>query len=613
MDDDLLLRVEEQRRALEASIAKLKKALRHWQTLEIEYEGLKDEFTMLPSGASAGEFLQAAQHFGPELVEETELRSLLAEGSRRRTPLQIADLLSKRVDYVSKNVSSIRKQLSDLEKQRNALLLAEDPDHLDEACLPLTEITEELDEDGHVVSSTVEPASATVPQLAEVLRRVGVDQMSTKTDTPVRISSKQTNPASYLPSRKDNMARAGAPVPEAPTEATSLNHTEPSISRHLDSRSLISDLPSSSSAMPPPLNQHGTQVSQVPQSLPPKNPNDTEEEAALRQEMIDYGLNEVNAIVAELDMAEDAPDISFEEDELDDLLVGSDVSEELDEEDEDDSEDERGMSTNSAVSNRYKRRMESLQKKLGLKSMQNLGPTPPLPIHLTDQVEAAPASELAGKAAIARAEAAKVQNITDPPKTAGDGDAKPKKKGKKVSFAKDVDIAPDADPYATSAASRYDSVLIRHPVKDAVVERDAKSSVPIPQPTGPKKQSRFKASRSQSQPGSYTNPEPLVVQPTQIMAASLIERPTATENESSSSVHLPQPPKNIDDDLEKRQISTDYYRMRNKMIQRQGGFINGGAEENYGEPTDPLPVVDPETGREKKVSRFKAARIRPSP
>ena len=51
--------------------------------------------------------------------------------------------------------------------------------------------------------------------------------------------------------------------------------------------------------------------------------------------------------------------------------------------------------------------------------------------------------------------------------------------------------------------------------------------------------------------------------------------------------------------------------MRNNMIQRQGGFVNGGEAENYGEAVDPLPIVDPETGREKKVSRFKAARIRP--
>jgi hypothetical protein len=46
------------------------------------------------------------------------------------------------------------------------------------------------------------------------------------------------------------------------------------------------------------------------------------------------------------------------------------------------------------------------------------------------------------------------------------------------------------------------------------------------------------------------------------------------------------------------------------MIQRQGGFIREGEDENYGESTAPLPIVDEETGKVKKISRFKAARLR---
>jgi hypothetical protein len=46
------------------------------------------------------------------------------------------------------------------------------------------------------------------------------------------------------------------------------------------------------------------------------------------------------------------------------------------------------------------------------------------------------------------------------------------------------------------------------------------------------------------------------------------------------------------------------------MVQRQGGFVRDGEDDNYGEFTAPLSIVDEETGKVKKVSRFKAARLR---
>src|SRR4051794_35088617 len=178
MDEAALARLERQRVELEGQIAQLRKSLRHWQTLEIDYEGLKEEFSLLSENCSTQEALDVAKNFAADLVDEQEIRSLFGvdKGVRRR-PQQVVNLLSKRVDYVSKNACTIKKQLSDAEKKRNALLLAKEPDYREDAGLPLTEVTEELDNDGNVVSSKLETAQTAAPQLLEVLKKAGVNDL----------------------------------------------------------------------------------------------------------------------------------------------------------------------------------------------------------------------------------------------------------------------------------------------------------------------------------------------------------------------------------------------------------------------------------------------------
>ena len=182
MDDEILARVESQRLELEANITKLKKSLHHWQTLELDYEGLREEFHLLPEDTPSEKCLQVAREFGAELVDEKDLQSLLKDAKSLRTPQQLAHLLSKRVDYVAKNVETIRKQVVDAEKKRNVLLLAEDPEHQDEAGLPLSEITEELDNSGNVISSKVDRPGGEAGNLLDALEKVGVDGIKKNDD-----------------------------------------------------------------------------------------------------------------------------------------------------------------------------------------------------------------------------------------------------------------------------------------------------------------------------------------------------------------------------------------------------------------------------------------------
>ena len=113
--------------------------------------------------------------------------------------------------------------------------------------------------------------------------------------------------------------------------------------------------------------------------------------------MLKYqGLDEVGAIVAELDLAEGTSDEDYDPDD-DDLLIGS-------EEEEDESEDETGKAKHLNVSEGYKKKMEELEKKLGLTDLTNFGPDANLPPDVTTQLDRPPAAEAARKAALARHE-----------------------------------------------------------------------------------------------------------------------------------------------------------------------------------------------------------------
>lgn len=85
-----------------------------------------------------------------------------------------------------------------------------------------------------------------------------------------------------------------------------------------------------------------------------------------------------------------------------------------------------------------------------------------------------------------------------------------------------------------------------------------------------------------------------------IHAPKVVERPpSATANHSTI-----REPDELDPALVHQEVSMVYHRMRNRMIQRQGGFTNGDDEDEKGEV-----LLTEAEGGPKKVSRFKAARL----
>ena len=625
MDEAALARVESQRLELQGQIAQLRKSLRHWQTLELDYEGLREEFSLLSEDCSAQEALEAAKDFEAELVDQQEIRTLFGfDKGARRSPAQVVDLLSKRVDYVCKNSSTIKKQLSDTEKKRNALLLAKEPDYREEAGLPLTEVTEELDDSGNVVSSKLETVQSAAPQLMEVLKKAGVDNLVEKDGIVTTASGPDgiagLNTAMPLDSAvpNDNACQPSMEQPE--TETTEDLNDSPSFrnaivqkSTSRADRSHVAERPLTERSKPDLDNDS------ILDSVDfPSNPDDTVEDAALRREMLEYAHGEIGPIVAQLELEDGVSDISYDEDN-NQFFLDSEVDDEADGEDQ--SEDEYGQTKSPVISDKYRKKMENLEKKLGLKSMQNLGPEPDLPTDVTNKFNKPPAAEAARKAALERAEAAvkasggniRLDNV----------ERRLSKQSKKVSFADNLDVAkePEFQPSHDTMNDRSSKSVSIPPVRGSVVEQvPAASSADSPAPSTPqpKKVSRFKATRDAT-PQTPLLPPPQYPDSTSssatksdtsarsgdVMLAEIVERPGPPTSRQTP----PPDPYDFDESLHKQEIAGEYYRSRNKMIQRQGGFVRDGEDDNYGEFTAALSLVDEETGKVRKISRFKAARL----
>jgi unconventional prefoldin RPB5 interactor 1 len=644
MDSGSLLKVEQQRLELEANISKLRKSLQHWQTWEIEYEGLREEIASLPQGSSTEDILSIARGFRAELVDDNELQSILGQGKGSiRDQRQVVDILAKRVDYVSKNAHVIKKQLSDAQKRRNALLLAEEPDYREDAGLPLTDITEELDEDGNVLSSKVQTPGSAAPQLVDILKKAGVKDVIeqggvvTTSEKPKHDQAVQRHANTHdSTSSHPEAANADTESKSAPVTGQEEYRPHGDLRKSQDAGTVhettISDstpvvnlastnkkelYPAAKNVPTDPVaGPRDTQEDDGEKPVVRSNPDDTPEEAALRSDMLQYGLGEVGAIVAELDMEENASEVSFDDDQAA-LSFDSDLDE--NDIDDEDSEDENGMVKHPTMSRKYVEKMKELEQKHGIRALQNLGPdASKLPREVQKELDRPSAAEAARKAALARESETRDEATADSTGTRRDL-SKPKKK---VAFAEDLDIAPESEaPLSTPESARRPQPLsLNEPVKDAVIERQTSTTGAV-EPTSlsetkSKKLSRFKATREATPQTPLLPPSPLSQSPEQQpeMKSQMGSNSKRTHADSIMERDItarPKPPDadDIDEEVHRQQIASEYYKIRNRMIQRQGGFVGGGAAENYGDEVTQLPMVD-ENGKEKKISRFKAARLK---
>jgi unconventional prefoldin RPB5 interactor 1 len=611
---DPLAELEQHRQRLEENVSKLRQSLKHWKTWEFEYEMLKEEIQHSHSPDS-DTMLTIGRNLGGTLVNEKEVKELLGPKLQtKRTATQVVNMISRRVDYVQQNISSVENQLQTAEKKVNAATVLLEPDLDDDGGFPLTDIVEELDDEGNVISSSLSHPGRATPGIVNALQTAGVEGLEY---IAAASASTEVSNSSAARSTEDTTQ---PPADSAPTKSsTTDSEVKPNKSSTKKSVKFAEDTKAVAAETPAPALQstgynpdvlgfnfnRGEKVIELDEndeeiaSYPVIPKDETPEEAALRRQMLQYSLSEVGSVVAEINL--ETPTVEYDDDEFEEY--------EDDDSDEDEEEDDHGRTIRPVLTEEYKRQMAELEKKLNATMVENIGPRP----------EVDPVQEYADdvRRLVVKddEDIAKVVNAPQAEST------KPDSKKKGVRFAEDLDFASPPPPAVKTElpATKPSPPVSTTTIADNIVER-APSAPTQPRsatPSKPSKVSRFKSARSSTAPPAASaqppavSPFPLFPQvpiqppehpqgpPGSIIAPSVIERapdPTAVQPPSADG---------LEPEILKSEIEVAYHKARNRMIQQQGGFLANDEEDVNGDW-----VERDENGKEKKVSRFRAARLR---
>lgn len=604
---DNLDALEQRRLALEDNILQLQKSLYHWRTWEAEYDGLRDEIGDLSEDATPVDFLAVGREFGGSLVDEDEVRKIIGLQGITRSRGQVVALLGRRIDYVKQNVATMEKRLRAAEDELYALDSRDQQSLVNgKAEFPVREIMEELDEEGNVVSSSVNTPGDQASELLETLKKAGVDHIPENATTDK--ASIKTSSTSTEGKVKEGTEEA-QPQPNGDTNG---RHSQPAAP-------ITSDTNGTSDDQDMDLSKPVSLVTPEDRKEPPVTAvQESPEEAKLRREMLQYGIDEVGAIVAELEMDEEGSEMSIDEDEYEFVT------------DDEEEEDEFGRS-HTVLSEDYHQQMRQLEAKLNARRMWNMGKDAQvLPEDVQEEIEQ-PSAETVAQ-----------------PEESIDSHSKNKKPKKRVAFANDIDIAPA--PEASEVPVAEKRTLPPQPdvpvLSDSIVERTDRTQETRPSAAdAPKKVSRFKSARStastddaagqsstqsQSKLSKFaetrsarkqTNAIPSKTPPQLFPATPQEPKPFSTpindtppspspgppegrtladnlvEREVTPGAAAPEPDE-LNEEIHRREIASDFYRARNRMIQQQGGFT---AEQEI-EPLD--------TDDQPRISKFRAARMR---
>jgi unconventional prefoldin RPB5 interactor 1 len=326
-------------------------------------------------------------------------------------------------------------------------------------------------------------------------------------------------------------------------------------------------------------------------SYPVKPIDESPEDAALRKEMLQYGLAEVNSVVAEIDLEEG------EDSDLDDDYDG-----EYPETDEDEEEDEYGRTTRRVVTDEYRKEMLELEKKLNARMLENIGPQ--------SGTTKPPGSSDDIRRLVVQCEEPEEKEATSI-------NSGVKKKG--VRFAEELDVSPApviAQDMVIEKGQSQQVFTSKAHLADAIIERTQpaigqnSSSLETGKPI---KVSRFKSERSGMSAAvltdvtstNWANHSSELVQ----LPKSNLEAPAATlanlvvERNALEDDFVPLDEDGLHPALLAQELVVEYNKKRNRMIQDRGGFTP--SEEDIENP-----LVEEIDGKVKKVSRFKAARLK---
>ncbi|KAH7374934.1 Prefoldin subunit-domain-containing protein [Plectosphaerella cucumerina] len=653
--DDGLEGLEQHRQRLEENIGKLRKALQHWRQWDAEYETLKEEVETLPAPATQKDLSRLRTEYQGVVIDKKEIDEIFGHVGTKPVE-QIVNLLSRRIDYVTKNLETLEAQLNASEEKLAAL---DDFDqHVrDEEGLPLTEIIEELDEEGNVLSSRLSKPGDSTSHVREILEQAGVrnippgvpessgdvsselkpqsqnakvteasaveiEKVSPPTELPVATATASmstrvqpsTSPSQAvktLTEEKDDKPRyqtislsdLAAEDDDGPEEAPAVPARKKGVAFTDDTKPGEEVRKSRTARRVEEIMKTAREQERIAHQASVAPEGESEEEAFLRREMLKYGMDEVGAVVAELTLEEGTED----EDEGFDEYEYS--------EDDDDDDDDHGRYTGRMVDDDYRQRMLELEKKLGVKS------------RFTEQVgkddsdsDAEKEPEGLGRIVIRRDDGQSQaggsgSSTPSAPLTSSLKTSQTDAKGKKsVKFASELDIAPEkeqATPVPTPAASRDPKDRSHDPVSTTIVERTGPAKRQDT-PRKPKRVSRFKqhqegGGKAADEEDGFNVPKGPLDMPVRFLDHDRPIAPSGPKDRTIVESLVERTSKNdeqaladADEEFIDQGVADEYYRRRNDFIHRHGGFLR--------EDESPIQPLDEADGG-RRISKFKAARL----
>ncbi|OTB01288.1 hypothetical protein M426DRAFT_221089 [Hypoxylon sp. CI-4A] len=599
---DSFLDLERHRQMLEENVKKLSDALDYWKQYQTEYKALRNEVNNDPEKTSRQRLREIRSTFKGEKLDEKELDSLFGRNTEKKAEV-VLSTLTNRLDYVTKNVDTLGKQVNDAKNKLAAVSVVTNPDMPDEEGFPITEIMEELDDEDNVVSYSLRTPGDNRPQILETLKKAGITDFSAPADTDATDATDSTSEqpeASQATRNAPAQQSEGSQVAEEPKESPvakkkSVTFTDDTKSgdqpQQTDTAKRLEEI----------LQKAKDQQSIISDPVFPAD--ESEEDASLREDMIRYNKEtmkyEMAPIVAELQLEEGSSD-----DDSDDY---SDYDEDEDEEAAEEL-DELGR-TKLKVDDEWKARMLELDTRLKAYEFGKEGDD-----------EEGMVEEGIGRITIKRqgqdtsnGDASSLSATKPKPQDSTGQDTK-----KSVRFAQTLDIADESALTAPLVPADEPQTQRKHdevdPLSELVMERT--SAAPQPPsaraPAPAKKASRFKKARGNEAPVdsvpktlggipiTLDRPDPSKkITPSgpegQTLANSVLEHEPSLEAKG---------PDEFDADLMQKQAAEEYYKLRNKLVYQQGGFMK--EDEN---PIQPLDEEEEEEGPKKRVSRFKAARL----
>lgn len=620
---DHFIDLERHRRQLEENVEKLRKAITHWRMCDADYEELKEEVEAISGPADRAGLDRICDEFEGHVITAKEVKEIFGQ-PEVKPKAQIISILSRRIDYVSKNVQTLEKQLQAAEEKYEKVNVVANPDAMDEdSGLPITDIIEELDDDDNVTSSRLQRPGDSTSAIREALEKAGVkDLPETEKELPGYVEELPDDEDALMEDEpKERVQEVESEgILEAETDPNSMD-VEPSVPPAKKGVSFAEDTePGHDLNGQDPRFRTREYLEQImkeakEQEAPLSNPvmpqGESDDDAELRREMLRYGMTEIAPIVAELEIDEGTGS-EFDDDEY---SLDEDDGFEDNDDDEDEDEDEHGRTKSRVVDDKYRKRMQELEARLGIKSSRQIE---------EEEEEARAAGSIPeegiARIAIQPAVSSKSATSNQPTKSSMKGgdeaaqEPKPAKKG--VKFASALDIAPETDitPAPTSVEPQEPKDPYVDPLRSTIVERSPAAQPAAPTASAPKKTSRFKKARTtELTPGPSETQLPVrpkgpAEAPTRFLDQEVRTAPTGPDGTTLAGtvVERDMPPDAIEPDefdatLLHQEAAVEYHRMRNRMIQKQGGFVV--------EEEEAIEYPEDEGTGGKRLSRFKAARL----